>query len=110
DSNAGISPSRPQSSQLRFLRSHERIPALGLGAFFAHTGHSAAKLGLFLVAGALLDYRAGPPRNPRAEWEGVTMIERNRIHSVLVVILLLAISIGCQQRDATSGSDASAPS
>lgn len=38
------------------------------------------------------------------------MIERNRIHSVLVVILLLAISIGCQQRDATSGSDASAPS
>ncbi len=79
-----------------------------LGAFFAHTGHSAAKLGLFLVAGALLDYRAGPPRNPRAEWEGVTMIERT--HSVLVVILLLAISIGCQQRDATSGSDASAPS
>ena len=38
------------------------------------------------------------------------MIERNRIHSVLVVILLLAISIGCQQPDATSGSDASAPS
>ena len=53
------------SSQLRFLSPPGRIAALGWVRFLPTRGHSAAKLGLFVVAGPLLDYRGGPSRKTR---------------------------------------------